>query len=77
MLNKHSQTSGQLTPATGIPLVCLDDGGLLLSIASALCWEANEKAGHSGVLHIDSPTRIELYLLVLNKNRKGDLETLS
>lgn len=77
MLNKHSQTSGHLTPATGIPLVCLDDGGLLLSIASAFCWEAKEKAGHSDVLHIDSPTHIKLYLLALNKNRKGDLETLS
>lgn len=77
MLNKHSQTSGQLTPATGIPLVCLDDGGLLLSIAPALCREANEKAGHSGAFHIDSPTHIKLYVLVLNKNRKGDLQTLS
>lgn len=60
MLNKHSQTSGHLTPATGIPLVCLDDGGLLLSIASALFWEAKEKAGHSSVLHIVSPTHIKL-----------------
>lgn len=77
MLNKHSQTSDQLTPATGIPFVCLDDGGLLLSIASALCWEANGKAGYSSVLHIDSPTHIKLYLLVLNKNRKGDLQTVS
>lgn len=77
MLNKHSQTSGQLTLATGIPLVCLDDGGLLLSIASALGWEAKEKAGHSGTLHIDSPTRIKLYLLALNKNTTADLQSLS
>lgn len=77
MLNKHSQTSGQLTPATRIPLVCLDDGGLLLSIASALCWEAKEKAAHSDVLHIDSPTHIKLYLLASNKNRKVDLLTPS
>lgn len=40
MLNKHSQTSDQLTPATGMPSVCRDDGGLLLSIASAVGSEA-------------------------------------
>lgn len=77
MLNKHSQASSQLTPATGIPLVCLDDGGLLLSFASALGWEANGTPGYSSMLHIDSPTLIKLYLLVLNKKRKGDLQTLS
>lgn len=60
MLNKHSQTSGHLTPAPGVPFVCLDDGGLLLSIASALCWEAKEKAGNGGVLRVASPTRVKL-----------------
>lgn len=40
VLNKHSQTSDQLTPATGIPSVCRDDGGLLLSTASAVGSEA-------------------------------------
>lgn len=40
VLNKHSQTSDQLTPATGIPSVCRDDGGLLLALASAVGLEA-------------------------------------
>lgn len=75
-LNKHSQTFGQLTPATGIPLVCLDDGGLLLSFAPALCCGAGGKAGYSNGFHIDSPTAIKLYLLLWNKNRNGDLHTL-
>lgn len=58
VLNKHTQTPDQLTPAAGIPLVCLDDGRLLLTFAPALSWKANGKAGYGGELHIDSPTCI-------------------
>lgn len=70
-LNKHSQTSDQLTPATGIPSVCRDDGGLLLSTASAVGSEAcGESAGWpagcggSSMLHMSSPTCAKLFLYV-------------
>lgn len=70
MLNKHSQTSGQLTPATGIPLVCLDDGGpLFIHRPLHSCWEANEKAGRGG-----RATRISaICLLALNKYMRGGI----
>lgn len=70
MLNKHTQTSGHLSLPTRMPSVCLDDGGLLLSFASALCWEAKEKASHTDILGIGSPTYTKLYFVALNMNQE-------